>query len=138
MHIDEKLLATINLFFQCALLVTVLAAAYLARFRKELKIHCLILRIAVILQIVTIATIMLPAMLGYIHRGDRNTLFNTSMIIHHTLGLLVLFIWVYVNLVVQGVIKGFGKLTIAMRLAFFLWVISLLMGIYLYLVTWVL
>ena len=138
MHIDEKLLVTVNLFFQCALLIIVIIAGYLARFKHQLKVHCLILRMAVILQIVSIAAIMLPAMSGYIHRGGRSELFNIAMLVHHILGLGVITLWVYINLVVQRIIRPVGKLTTAMRLALFLWIIVLLMGIYLYLVTWVL
>jgi hypothetical protein len=116
----------------------VLIAGYLAKFRHNLKTHCLILRVAIPLQILAIAAIMLPAMLGYIHRGDRTTLFNAEMWIHHVLGLGVVGLWVYINLVFQGIIKGPGRLVVLMRLAFSLWIIVLLMGIYLYLVTWVL
>jgi hypothetical protein len=138
MHIDQKLLVSANLFFQCALLVIVIIAGYLARFKHQFKVHCFILRASVILQIISIAAVMLPAMLWYIHRGGRSELFNTAMLVHHILGLVVIALWVYVNLAVQGIIRPFGKLTTAMRLAFFLWIFVLLMGIYLYLVTWVL
>ena len=134
----EHVIVIFNLIFQCMLLVTLLVAGYIAKFRRQLKIHCLILRVAILLQIVSILAIMLPAMLGYIHRGDRSELFNILMLVHHSLGLLMVAIWIYVNLVVQGITKGFGKLPWAMRLAFFLWLVVLLMGVYLYLVTWVL
>jgi hypothetical protein len=77
-------------------------------------------------------------MLGYIHRGNRSSLFNTAIVIHHTLGLVVIVLWIYINLRFQGVIKSPGKLAIPMRFAFFLWITVLLLGIYLYLVTWVL
>jgi hypothetical protein len=138
MPMNEKTIVIINLAFQCALLLTVLAAGYLAKFRHNLKTHCLILRVAIPLQILAIAAIMLPAMLGYIHKGDRTALFNTAMWIHHVLGLSVVGLWIYINLVFQGIIKGSGRPVISMRWAFSLWIIVLLMGIYLYLVTWVL
>jgi hypothetical protein len=48
-----------------------------------------VMRIAIPVQIASIAAIMLPAMLGYIQRGNRTPLFNTAMLIHHTLGLVV-------------------------------------------------
>ena len=135
---NEKTIVIINLVLQCAMLLTVLAAGYLAKFRRNLKTHCLILRVAIPLQILAIAAIMLPAMLGYIHRGDRTALFNMAMWIHHMLGLGVVGLWIYINLVFQGRIKSPGRLAIQMRWAFFLWIIVLLIGIYLYLVTWVL
>lgn len=135
---NEKIIVNINLVLQCALLITVLVVGYLARFRHKLKVHCFILRIAVPAQIVSIFAIMLPAMLGYIQRDNRTVLFNTAMVIHHTLGLVVIALWVYINLIFQGIIKGVGKLSIPMRLAFFTWITVLLLGIYLYFVTWVL
>ena len=134
----EKTIIIINLVLQCFLLLTVLVAGYLARFRRKLKVHCLVLRIAVPAQLVSILAIMLPAMLAYIHHGNRSPLFNTAMVIHHTLGLVVIVLWIYINLRFQGVIKHVGKLAIPMRFAFFLWITVLLLGIYLYLVTWVL
>ena len=82
---NQKVIVNINLVLQCTLLITVLVAGYLARFRRKLKVHCFILRIAVPAQIVSIFAIMLPAMLGYIQRGNRTVLFNTAMVIHHTL-----------------------------------------------------
>ena len=134
----EKTIIIINLALQGFLLLTVLVAGYLARFRRKLKVHCLILRIAVPAQIVSIFAIMLPAMLGYVHRGDRTQLFNILMLIHHSLGLAVIALWIYINLRFQGVIKHVGKLAIPMRFAFFLWITVLILGIYLYLVTWIL
>jgi len=134
---NEKTIIIINLILQCVLFVTLLAAGYLARFRHKLKLHCLVMRIAIPAQVASIAAIMLPAMLGYIQRGNRTPLFNTAMIIHHLLGLVVIALWVYINLVFQGIFKGRDKLAIQMRFAFFLWIIVLLLGVYLYVVTWV-
>jgi putative membrane protein len=134
---NEKLLVTANLWFQCALLLIVIIAGYLSRFKHKVKLHCLILRIAVLLQVAAIIVIMLPAMRGYIQTGERTTLFNTLMWVHHILGLGVILIWVYINLVFQGMVKALVKLPTLMRTAFFLWILVLLMGIYLYRVTWI-
>jgi hypothetical protein len=134
----EKTIIIINLILQCVLIAAVLAAGYLAKIKHQLKAHCLMLRIAIPVQVAAIGAIMLPAMLGYIQRGNRTPFFNAAMLVHHILGLAVVALWVYINLVFQGRIKGFGELKIAMRSTFFLWIIVLLMGIYLYLVTWVL
>jgi len=43
-------------------------AAFLAK-KKDLRKHCKILRIAVLLQIAAIGAVMLPSMLGYIDNG---------------------------------------------------------------------
>ena len=134
---NEKTIVIINLILQCALFIALLTAGYFARFRHKLKIHCLVMRIAIPVQIASIAAIMLPAILGYIQRGNRTPIFNTAMLIHHILGLTVIVLWVYINLVFQGIVKGRDKLAIPMRFAFFLWIIVLLLGVYLYVVTWV-
>ena len=134
---SEKTIIIVNLILQCLLFVSLLIAGYLARFRHKLKLHCLVMRIAVPVQIASIAAIMLPAMLGYVHRGNRTPLFNTAMLIHHVLGLVVVSLWIYINLVFQGIVKGRDKLAIPMRFAFFLWIIVLLLGVFLYMVTWV-
>ena len=44
---NEKTIIIINLILQCVLFVTLLAAGYLARFRHKLKLHCLMMRVAI-------------------------------------------------------------------------------------------
>jgi hypothetical protein len=97
-----------------------------------------VLRIVVPVQIVAITVIMLPATLGYLQRGDRSLLFRSELLVHHSLGLIVVAIWVYINLVFMRAIQSIGRLVIAMRLVFFLWVLTLILGTYLYIVTWIL
>jgi putative membrane protein len=131
-----KTLALIDLIFQILLMAMVFGAAYLAKKKKDFRKHCIILRIAIPLQVIAIAGIMLPSMLGYIRLGQRGLLFNIEMLTHHTLGLVVILMWVYINLVFTGIVKTRGVPVIAMRVALILWVLTLLMGLHTFILLW--
>ena len=127
MAIDVKTLALANLAVQILLVIMVSRAAYLAKKRK-LGRHCTFMRVLVPVQIIAIAAVMLPSMLGYLTNPPP---FNTEMLIHHTLGLSVIALWLYINL-------SFGKawmprnLRTFMRTAFVLWMLALLLGLHMY------
>jgi hypothetical protein len=93
--------------------------------------------VAVPVQIIAIAGIMLPSMLGYVRYGQPSDFFNIEIWIHHILGLAVIALWIYINLVFRRIIKIRSRLVIPMRLAFALWVIVLVMGLHLYVLIWV-
>jgi len=130
MPIDVKTLALANLAVQILLVIMVSRAAYLAKKRK-LGRHCTFMRVLVPVQIIAIAAVMLPSMLGYIENETPGILFNIEMLIHHTLGLSVIALWLYINL-------SFGKawmprnLRTFMRTAFVLWMLALLLGLHMY------
>jgi putative membrane protein len=136
MVIDLRVFAPINLVVQLLLVATILVAAYLAK-RRSLKKHCAIMRVALPLQIISIAFVMLPSMLGYVRVGQPGSAFSIEIWIHHALGLAVVALWIYINLVVFRVIKTRHSLIIPMRLALVSWLITLITGIHLYLVIWV-
>ena len=127
MAFDVKTLALANLAVQILLVIMVSRAAYLAKKRK-LGRHCTFMRVLVPVQIIAIAAVMLPSMLGYIENPPP---FYTEMLIHHTLGLSVIALWLYINL-------SFGKpwmprnLRTFMRTAFVLWMLALLLGLHMY------
>ena len=73
MFFDIQTLALINLIVQLLLMVTVFVAAYLAKAKRQLIRHCTIMRVAIPVQIVSIAAVMLPSMLGYIESGHIST-----------------------------------------------------------------
>ena len=75
-------------------------------------------------------------MLGYIKNEQPGALFSAEMLIHHTLGLVVIVLWVYINLVFAGVIKRRRRLVLAMRLAFASWVLAFFMGVHMYALIW--
>jgi hypothetical protein len=122
-----KTLALANLAVQILLVVMVSGAAYLAK-KKDLKRHCTFMRVLVPVQLIAIASVMLPSMLGYLTNPQA---FNTEMLIHHTLGLSVIALWLYINL-------SFGKawmprnFALFMRSAFTLWILALLIGLHMY------
>ncbi|MCZ7393171.1 MAG: hypothetical protein ABOK23_09635 [Candidatus Methanoperedens sp.] len=132
MVIDPKTLATVNLVVQILLLIMVLGAEYLAK-KRELMRHCKFMRILVPVQIIAIATVMLPSMLGYLANPPP---FSTEMLVHHALGLSVVVLWIYINL-------SFGKpwmprnLALFMRSAFTLWILALLLGLHMYLLIYI-
>jgi hypothetical protein len=136
MAIDVRTLALANLAVQILLLIMVLGAVYLAKKKRELMRHCKFMRILVPVQIIAIATVMLPSMLGYIENGYPSAFFKTEMLVHHALGLSVVVLWIYINL-------SFGKpwmprnLALFMRSAFTLWMLALLLGLHMYLLLYV-
>ena len=136
MALDVRILAITNLSVQLLLIITVFVAAYLAK-RRRLKNHCSIMMVAVPVQVIAIAVMMLPSMFGYVRYGQPVSSFNIEIWIHHILGLAVIALWIYINLVFRGVIKIQGRLVIHMRLAFVLWLLVLFMGLHLYVVIWV-
>lgn len=124
--VDVRTLALANLAVQILLVITVSCAAYLAK-KKKLTRHCTVMRIAVPVQIIAILAVMLPSMLGYISIGS----LTAEMLAHHTLGVVVIALWIYINLV-------YGKpymprnLALFMRSAFLLWMLAFILGVYLY------
>lgn len=136
MVFDIKTQAMINLTIQVLLIMTVSGAVFLAKKRNPGK-HCTVMRVSVLLQIIAIAGVMLPSMLGYIENEQRGMFFNIEMLVHHTLGLIVITIWIYINLVFAGVMRIMGRLAVAMRLALASWIMALIIGLHMYLLIWV-
>jgi hypothetical protein len=64
--ISARDLATLDLVVQLALLAAMLVASYLSRIKHKFGIHCLILRVAIPLELVLVLAMMLPRMVGYI------------------------------------------------------------------------
>ncbi|TAN37176.1 MAG: hypothetical protein EPN24_06475 [Candidatus Methanoperedens sp.] len=135
MVFDIKTQAMVTLTIQILLIMTVSGAVFLAK-KRNLGKHCVVMRVAVLLQIIAIASVMLPSMLGYIENEQRSIFFNIEMLVHHTLGLTVIAIWVYINLVFSGVMRIRGSLVAVMRLAFASWILALIIGLHIYLLIW--
>jgi len=135
MVFNVKTLAMINLTIQVLLIIMAAGAVFLAK-KRNLGKHCVVMKVAVPLQIIAIASVMLPSMLGYIENEYPSTFFNIEMMLHHTLGLIVIAIWIYVNLVFAGIMRIRGRLMVAMRLALASWILSLIIGLHMYLLIW--
>lgn len=134
---DTKTLATINLLVQALLLITVLVAAYLAKIKRRLVRHCRIIRVAMVIQLLAIFLIMLPSLLNYL-KSPGQVAFQTEMLIHISLGIMLVWLWVYINLAVMGRVRVFGRLAWYMRTALLVWGLAFLLGLHLYLRIYVL
>lgn len=129
--IDVKTLAMANLAFQILLIITVFGAVYLARNKKLVK-HCTVIRIAVPLQIIAILLVMLPSMLGFIENVPQLPFFYPEMLIHHSLGLAVVGLWVYINLDVERRVKKPRNRAAVMWLVLGVWMASIVLGLSMY------
>ena len=83
------------------------------------------------LQVLTILSIMLPLMFGYLRSPGQPAL-KASILVHHSLGILLILLWVYINLAVMGRVRVFGRLAWYMRTALMLWGVAFLLGLRLY------
>jgi len=132
MAIDIRTLATANLVVQLVLIALVLGAVYLAR-RGRVTRHCTIVRGAVVVQVITIFAVMLPSLLGYIENVPPIPFLYPELLIHHILGLVLIGVFIYVNLEVGRVIPPLVKRKNAMRTALVVWLITIVLGINIYL-----
>ena len=131
MVIDVKTLAMANLAVQILLIMTVFGAVYLARNKKLVK-HCTIIRIAVPVQIIAILLVMLPSMMGFIENVPPLPFFYPEMLIHHSLGLVVVGLWVYINLGIERRVRMPRNRAAVMWLALGAWIASLFLGLSIY------
>lgn len=131
MAIDATTLAMVNLIIQILLIIIVLVAVYLAR-KKKLVTHCTVIRVAVPIQIIAIVVVMLPSMLGFIENVPSLPFFYPEMLIHHSLGLVVVGLWIYINLGIERRVKMPSNRAAVMWLALGVWIASLILGLSIY------
>ncbi len=132
MAIDIRTLTTASLIVQLVLIALVFGSVYLARKRKLIR-HCAIVRGTVVVKIVTIVAIMLPSMLGYVENVPPIPFFYPELLIHHTLGLFLIALFIYVNLEFARLVRPFAKRKNVMRLALGVWLITLALGVHIHL-----
>jgi hypothetical protein len=128
-------LALTNIILQVLLIVTAGVAFWLAR-RRRLKRHCLVMRIAVGVQIILIGALMAPSLGAYVSTWSGWSRFTAEIVVHHTLGAIVVLLFIFFNLVMTGVVKYRGRLRPFMWTALVLWLASLGMGVHLYWYIW--
>jgi hypothetical protein len=126
-----RLLVTINFAGQMGLLATIIVVAYLARKKRQLQKHCRIMMVTVPLQIAAIVGIMGPAVFIDLQTVGGAPL-GIEVLAHHVLGLMVVGLFIYINLVYRGTIKPRFQLVKAMRLALASWLVSLGLGMHLF------
>lgn len=97
MIFNVKTLAIINLSVQFFLILLLNYATFLAK-KRDLHKHCTIIRIASGIQIAAIIAVMWESMLGYLRNDAEGILFNMELLIHHSMGILVILLWIYTDI----------------------------------------
>lgn len=136
MAINVHSIAVANLIIQALLITIMFTAAYLAKIKKKFGVHCKILRIIIPVQFILILVLMLPSMLRIIEDKLQGTLFKTEVLIHHSLGIVVVLLWILINLKFKDIVKIKIRLANLMRITFFLWISVFILGIYIYTLYW--
>jgi len=131
MVFNVKNLALINLSVQLFLILLLNYATFLAK-KKDLHKHCTIIRIAAVIQIAAIVAVMWESMIGYLGNNAQDILFNTELLIHHSLGIVLILLWIYINLVYARYIRLRGKLRNIMKFAYIVWTFTFILGLHIY------
>ncbi|MFZ3167511.1 MAG: hypothetical protein WA130_07830 [Candidatus Methanoperedens sp.] len=126
--VNVKTLVMINLTVQILLMILLSYSSFIVR-KKDLRKHCSINRIAVIIQIAAILFFMLPSMLGFVKNG---ILSDLEILFHHTLGIVLIGLWIYINLAYSKIIKGPDNFKLFMRSAYILWTLAFIVGLHIY------
>jgi len=131
-----QLLVLINLILQITLVAAVFTAVYLVKVKHQFIRHCLVIRIAVVFQVLAVAVVMLPSMIGFSQNEGPALVSRLELQAHALLGFLVLGLFIYFNLAIKGIIKH-RRLVIPMRIALTAWLLSFILGLHIYFVLWV-
>ena len=131
MPLEHETVVSLNLILQLALCIALIYALLLAR-RREFKRHCLTLRLAFAAQILAILLLMSPAMGIVLEPGRPPSFLVAEILLHHALGLAVIPLFIYINLVYKRRLAPRFSMRSAMQAAAGMWVASLLMGFHIY------
>ncbi len=131
MALDIRTLIALNITVQIILALALAGSIYLAK-KRSLKKHCAAMRIIVPVQILAILGIMLPAMSSHFGLPAGSAISGYEVLIHHALGLGVVVLWVYINLVFLRFVKPFLRIKSTMQLAAAFWILSLILGVHMY------
>ncbi len=123
----------LNLIIQTLLIIVILVSIYFVR-NNKIKLHCRIMGFALFAQLLLTIFFMYPAMSGVRSTDYFNTFFNIELLFHHGLGLFVLLLGLYVELLFMGRVKDILNRFVAMKLIAALWFLFYLLGVHLYLV----
>ncbi len=115
---------------QFFILLLLAVSSYLAHFKK-MKNHCGLMRAALLLQFLSIVFVMFPSfsVLSGMPISDQ---FRLELWVHHTAGLLVVLLVIYINLAVKGSVRFLGKPYRLMKPVVLLWFLVLLGGLHIY------
>ena len=131
MLLEHETVVSLNLILQLALSIALVYALLLAR-KREFKRHCLMLRMAFAAQILAIFLLMSPAMGAVLEPGRPVSFLAAEILLHPALGLAVIPIFIYINLVYERRLSPRFSMRSAMQAAAGMWVASLLMGFHIY------
>ena len=131
MPLEHETVVSLNLILQLALCIALVYALLLAR-RREFKRHCLALRLSFAAQILAILLLMSPAMGIVLEPGRPPSFLVAEILLHHALGLAVIPLFIYINLVYERRLSPRFSMRSAMQAAAGMWVASLLMGFHIY------
>jgi len=121
MPLEHETVVSLNLILQLALCIALVYALLLAR-RREFKRHCLALRLSLAAQILAIL----------LEPGRPPSFLVAEILLHHALGLAVIPLFIYINLVYERRLSPRFSMRSAMQAAAGIWVASLLMGFHIY------
>jgi putative membrane protein len=135
MEIDIRTFALLHLIVQFLIILTVIMGVYLFR-KGKIRNHCKIMPAALVVQILTVVFIMAPAMSRYVEGIIPNLLFNIELWVHHIVGLVVILLGGYIYLGFRKKTKFAVNRTKLMKFTFWMWILTFLIGLHLYLMLW--
>ncbi|UCB60827.1 MAG: hypothetical protein JSW72_01830 [Candidatus Bathyarchaeota archaeon] len=131
---NAPLASDLNLLLQVFIFILLVGGVVIAKFRRGFNRHGTVMGIAVFLNTISMAIVMIPSLLGF--RGLFSAPFSDAALIvfsHSIMGTVVeiLGIWL-VGVWLINKIRACAKRKNVMRITVILWLIELLVGIYIY------
>ncbi len=138
---NAPLLSDLNLLFQIAILIFLIAGLLIVKLRRRFMKHGALMGLATALNTISIVVVMMPSLLSF---RDLSSMPFTGpalvVVVHTILGSLVeiLGIWLVGAWAFRRQeIKACAKRRNIMRATIFLWVLALFLGIYVYIMLYV-
>jgi uncharacterized membrane protein YozB (DUF420 family) len=138
---NAPLTADLNLMFQLAIFFFLVGGVSIAKFRRKFIQHGATMAIALVLNTISIAVVMIPSLQGF--KGVLSMPFTRPaliVVVHAAAGALVeiLGVWLVGEWALRRRdIKACAKRRSIMRATVFLWLVELLLGIYVYILLYV-
>ncbi|UCD26630.1 MAG: hypothetical protein JSV75_00365 [Candidatus Bathyarchaeota archaeon] len=131
---NAPLASDLNLLLQVFIFILLTGGVTIAKFRRGFNRHGTVMGIAVFLNTISMAIVMIPSLQGF--RGLFSMPFSDAALIvlsHSIMGTVVevLGIWL-VGVWLINKIRACARRKNVMRVTVFLWLIELLVGIYIY------
>jgi uncharacterized membrane protein YozB (DUF420 family) len=137
---NAPLISDLNLILQILVGIVLLVAVITAKSWRKFKSHGTLMGAALILNTVSIVTVMIPSFLNLRGLFTTITMPTVIVIIHATLGTLieVFSFWLVIKWMWSRLnIKNCAKRKSLMRITLIIWTIEFIIGIYLYIILYV-